>query len=92
MLWREFFKANEASSQSAEPEDTTPKFILDGILRSAMQKFDERPTSDDFLAALRDSAQQYDAENVQLITLSITMDRALDHYSEHLSSWPFGES
>jgi hypothetical protein len=90
VLWREFFKANEASSQGTESGDAAPKFILDGILRSAMQKFDERPTSDEFLTALRDSAQQYDAENVQLVTLSITMDRILDHYSEHLSPWPFG--
>ncbi|MGQ4421705.1 hypothetical protein ACN6LL_006917 [Streptomyces violaceoruber] len=49
VLWREFFKANEASIRGSESEDATPKFILDGILRSAMQKFDERPTSMTFL-------------------------------------------
>lgn len=89
-LWREFFKVNAIGKSRRESEEGTPNFILGAVLRSAMQQFDERPSSADFLLELKNSAQQHDVENVQLHSLSFVLDSTLDRHAQHLSAWPFG--
>ncbi|MCX5357287.1 hypothetical protein OG864_00625 [Streptomyces sp. NBC_00124] len=88
VIWRELFKAN-TRNHSDDGEDGFPSFSLGVIVRTAMQKFPERPDSEEFLDALEQVNERWESENYQYEHLLFWMDQALDHHKGHLSDWAF---
>lgn len=61
---------------------------LSGILFEAMQKFEKRPSRDEFTAAIRETAKEWEVGHLPLATLSFQMMDALERHKSHLGAWP----
>ena len=89
IIWRELFKANTKKHTSEEEGDGFPSYLLGVIVRTAMQKFPERPSVEEFIAALREADRQCESEHFQYAHLAFSMDKCFDRHNEHLSTWSF---
>ena len=61
---------------------------LSGILFEAMQKFDKRPSLDEFAAAIKETATAWSIGYLPVATLTHQMMEALDRHESHLGPWP----
>ncbi|MGW4885890.1 hypothetical protein [Streptomyces murinus] len=89
VIWRELFTANVKKYSSEEEAGGFPGYLLGVIIRAAMQKFDERPSVEEFVNALKQADQRYGSESFRYGYLPFTMDKSLDHHKGHLSTWVF---
>ncbi|MEU2358021.1 hypothetical protein ABZ599_34445 [Streptomyces misionensis] len=89
VIWRELFKANTKKPSSEEEVDGFPSYLLGVIVRTAMQKFDERPSVEEFIDALEQADRRYESEHFRYEGLSFIMDESLDRHKGHLSTWAF---
>ncbi|WP_143685383.1 hypothetical protein [Streptomyces sp. 1222.2] len=62
---------------------------LGEILFQAMRKFEERPSSDELVAALREAATEWEVSPLPIATLSWQMLESLDRHESHLGKWPY---
>ncbi|MEV5175055.1 hypothetical protein AB0L10_29135 [Streptomyces flaveolus] len=89
VIWRELFTANVKKHSSEEEGDGFPSYLLGVIVRTAMQRFDERPSAEKFIDALEQADRRYESEHFRYEHLSFTMDESLDRHRGHLSTWAF---
>ncbi|WP_420035771.1 hypothetical protein ACN2WE_29110 [Streptomyces sp. cg28] len=92
LIWREVFKSNARTFSQADDLDRYPDFSIDTIVRSAMQKFDERPQVEAFIEALEEAAGRSRVENLDFTGVLLNMDNTLDAHADHLGEWPWGTS
>uniref|UniRef100_UPI001F344624 hypothetical protein n=1 Tax=Streptomyces sp. NRRL F-6674 TaxID=1463877 RepID=UPI001F344624 len=89
VIWRELFKANAKRGSDDSEEDPFPDYRLGVTIRTAMQKFPERPDAHDFVDALRQADRQGEASSFGYAQLIMSMDESLDRHEKHLSAWAF---
>ncbi|MFF8292591.1 hypothetical protein ACF068_25620 [Streptomyces sp. NPDC016309] len=89
VIWRVLFKDNMRAATDSDG-DTYPAYTLGAIVRTAMQKFGDRPEVDAFVAELERADNLYGSVSFQYHSLTFAMDEALDRYGVHLSAWSTG--
>lgn len=61
---------------------------LSAILLEAMQKFDKQPSYDEFTAAIREAAREFEIDHLPFAALSFQMMDELERHKGHLGAWP----
>jgi hypothetical protein len=89
IIWRDLFRANTKKHSSKEEADGFPDYLLGVIIRTAMQKFDERPSMEDFADALEEARREYGPDLFAHKLFPFPIDKSLDRHEGHLSSWAF---
>lgn len=88
VMWREICRSHLGGKNPNNNETSPPVSILGAILFQAMQKFEERPTQEDFRSAIKEVAAEWKVSHLPLQIASFRMYEALDWNEKNLGPWP----